>query len=242
LRLSYKLSHCLMCLLQALAQRSLSGRNTLQALTWSAAGGAGIAFADQMRSVTSLEGVATIGMAAAGVATLASLPKLFKAARLMWRNGSLEGSLHEVALSVIDGLFASEQLDRAQYDQAEVEVRASVDGRREIIVTGVSRASERTIMQAIVEVLGPVQNPRYLLVRRSWLGRVTRHDYHAVPSCFGTHKEKAECFAQIWNRRIGSSDMHYTRNIEGRELLLKARMQSFAAGFQRSVDRRSAWL
>ena len=58
------------------------------------------------------------------------------------------------------------------------------------------RSSSRcTIIQAIMEVLGPVQNPRYRLVRRSWLGRVTRHDYHSIPFCFGTHKEKAECFA-----------------------------------------------
>jgi len=35
-----------------------------------------------------------------------------------------------------------------------------------VILTGVSRAGERQVMQAIAEMLGPVQNPRYMVVRR----------------------------------------------------------------------------
>jgi hypothetical protein len=58
----------------------------------------------------------------------------------------------------------------------------------------------------------------------------------------GNRKEDAEIFARLWRKRVGSSELVYTRSREGRQILLKARMQSFAAGFQRSVDRRSAWL
>lgn len=48
-------------------------------------------------------------------------------------------------------------------------------------------------MQAIAEILGPVQNPRYLLVRRLWLGSRRRIDYHAAPAALGTRKKFAKC-------------------------------------------------
>ena len=98
------------------------------------------------------------------------------------------------------------------------------------------------LFPAIAEILGPVENPRYLLVRHSWLGPRTRTDYHAVPSALGAKKEWAERFAALWNLRVGSASLVYARTPAGRRTLLRARMKSFAAGFQRSVDRRSAWL
>jgi hypothetical protein len=97
-------------------------------------------------------------------------------------------------------------------------------------------------MQAIAEVLGPVQNPRHLLVRRSPLGWRMRADYHAVPAALGARKAWAETFARLWRQRVGPSELVFTRTPQGRRLLLRARAKSMAAGFQRSVDRRSAWL
>ena len=64
------------------------------------------------------------------------------------------------------------------------------------IYDGGSRTSAAR-MQAIAEILGPVQNPRYLLVRTSWLGLKRRVDYHAVPISLGTRKEYAEHGARI---------------------------------------------
>ena len=69
-----------------------------------------------------------------------------------------------------------------------------------------------------------------------------RADYHAVPTALGAKKAWAEGFEKLWNQRIGSSRLVYTRTPEGRRVLLRARAKSLAAGFQRSVDRRSAWL
>lgn len=224
------------------APRALSIGNTLQSLVWTASGTGAFVFAEQLSGVTSLEGIGFIGMGAAGVATLASLPTLFKAGRLWWRNGSLESSLQEVTLTVLECLARTRHMNVEQFKSAKVSVRESLDGRKDIVVTGVNRATERTVMVAISELLGPVQNPRYLLVRKSRFARLRQADYHAVPSIFAARKDLAEPFCEIWNRRIGPSQLIFARTVEGREQLLKARMQSFAAGFQRSVDRRSAWL
>ena len=111
-----------------------------------------------------------------------------------------------------------------------------------MIVSGVARATEHALIEAIAEVLGPTENPRYLLVRRSWLGPILRTDYHPVPTALGARKEFAEIFRDAWEARVGSSKLVFTRTVEGRLVLLRARARSFAAGFRRRVDRRSAWL
>ncbi|RPF72460.1 DEAD/DEAH box helicase family protein [Aurantiacibacter spongiae] len=224
------------------APRALSWFDTLQALGWSAAGSGAFAAANELRGLASYEGFGVIAMGLAGVATVASLPRLAKAGRLVWRNGSLEGSLESVTRVVLRSLVDSDVISGRELDTAQVEIRASLDGRKDIVLTGVSRAAERQVMQAITEILGPVQNPRYLLVRNSWLGLKKRVDYHAVPAALGARKENAERFAELWRSGVGSSKLVFTRTADGRRTLLRARASSFAAGFQRIVDRRSVWL
>lgn len=224
------------------APRALHWPNTLQSLVWTAGGSAAFAALEQLASTATQPGPWFIGMGLAAVATLASLPRLFQAGRLMWRNGSLEGSLKQVTNVVIESLRSAGGISHEDADRARVDVKATIKGRHDVIVSGTSRAAERQIMAAIAEILGPIQNPRYLLVRRSKLGFIGRTDYHAVPSSLGNCKDSAEALAVLWNNQVGASELIYTRSSEGRKWLLKARARSFSAGFQRLVDRRSAWV
>lgn len=222
--------------------RALAVTQTVQSLAWTAGSGAGFAFAERIASEPSLATIGMVAMGATGIALLASLPNLFRAGRLIWRNGSLERSLEQVARTILEGLAAANRIERGEAAAAQVLVKSSADGRKDVVVAGISRASERLVMQAMSEALGPVQNPRFLLVRKSWLGRIERADFHAVPTLLGARKADAKVYAEIWNRRVGPSKLVFTRAAEGRKTLLRARMKSFAAGFQRAVDRRSAWL
>ena len=224
------------------APRALSWFDTLHALRWSAVGSAGFAAANELRGLEAVGDLGLVAMGVAGMATLASLPRLAKAARLAWCNGSLEKSLTQLTRVTLRALADADIVARHEVDSGAVELRTSVDGRKEVVLTGVGRATERAVMQAIAEILGSVQNPRYLLVRASRLGLKTRVDYHAVPAVLGTRKQDAERFAELWRKRIGSSKLVHTRTAEGRRVLLRARAFSFAAGFQRAVDRRSVWL
>lgn len=224
------------------APRALAMTDTLHALGWSAAGGGAVAAGDILRGVEGFADLGMVGMGVASVALLASLPRLFKAARLAWRNGSLEGSLREIAWVTLKALAVTGVIPRDDPVNADVEIRTSLDGRKDIVITGVGRATERRVMEAIAEILGPVHNPRYLLVRRSWLGARMRTDYHAVPATLGARKESAERFAELWIAHIGWSELVLTRSAKGRRLLLQARASSFAAGFQRRIERRSVWL
>lgn len=223
------------------APRQLSWYDTLQWLGVSAISSGAFAAANYLRTATG-GSIAVVGMAVAGSAALASAPKLLKACRLLLRNGSLESSLSQVGTAVVLGLNSIGLISSEESDAATFEVRRHVSGRLDVIVLHVSRATERLILEAIAEILGPVQNPRYILVRQSAFGLFGRVDYHAVPSVFGKKKEWAEMFQEHWKSQVGSSKLVFVRTANGRIQLLKARARSFAAGFQRRVDRRTVWM
>lgn len=224
------------------APRQLSWSDTLGWLAASAVSSAMTAAVYELGQITDNMEFVALGMAVGGAMTLAALPKLAKAAWLAARNGSLEQSLRQVGRSVVIGLNQAGVISDAESMSACFRIRRSSSGSIDIVVDGVSRAAERAIIAAIGEILGPVQNPRYLLERRSWLMGLKRRDYHAVPAAIGQRKEFAEAFCQVWCNRVGNSRLVFTRTSEGRIALLRARARSFAAGFQRRVDRRSAWL
>lgn len=224
------------------APRTFAWSDTLHAAIWAALSAAAFAASEELYGVDRLAGAGLLGMTMASAAGIASLPHVIKAARLIWRNGSVEGSLTQVGHATLKALAHARLASEAEVASGRFDVCSSLDGRKDIVLRGVSRSTERQVMQAIAESLGPVQNPRYLLVRKSRFGWRTRSDYHAVPIALGAKKEWAEKYARLWSERVGSSQLVYTRTPEGRRLLLRARAKSLAAGLQRSVDRRSAWL
>src|SRR5260370_30520964 len=107
-------------------------------------------------------------------------------------------------------------------------------------IGGGTGKEQAILLRALREVLRPVDNPRYLLVRpRLW--RFFREDYFAVPDVLARKKEFAEEFAKQLRRRVGKLQLVYTRTPEGRKLLLRARVHSLAASFQKSSERVSCW-
>jgi superfamily II DNA or RNA helicase len=224
------------------APRQLAMNDTLQWLAASAVSSGAFAAANELRNVGSFAQIGMIAMGISGAAALAALPKLLKAGWLLWRNGSLENSLDCVGHVTLQALNFAGSISDHDLANAQVEISRGVTGKCDIILRGTSRAAERAFIGAMSEILGPVQNPRYLLVRYSWLGPRKRADYHAIPVAIAKKKEFAEYFHQIWNAQIGSSRLVFTRTAGGRIFLLRARAKSFAAGFQRMVQHRSVWL
>jgi hypothetical protein len=97
-------------------------------------------------------------------------------------------------------------------------------------------------LESLEEILGPVESPRYILVRKSsFQDFLTRYDYHSVPSILGIRREYAEIFADSWTKFVGEMKLVYTRSREGRLILIKARNHSLSAGFRKSSERVSRW-
>ena len=87
----------------------------------------------------------------------------------------------------------------------------------------------------VSQMLSPVDNQRYLLCQGR--GRFPRH-FYCVPQLFSGSKEKAEAFRRGMEPCIGKYRLVYTRNPEGRKILLKGRARAFANRNDRRLCRR----
>lgn len=95
------------------------------------------------------------------------------------------------------------------------------------------------LIKCLQEFLDPIENPRYILVKRGDIG--TQVDYFAIPSVMCTNKNDVEVFEKLWNKYIGKAKVVYTRNYEGRKLLLKARKTAFSATQRKKTQKLSKW-
>ena len=97
--------------------------------------------------------------------------------------------------------------------------------------------------KALEEVLGPLENPRYIISRPAmhmkdtWLTKLlpevlakflrraerSIQMYHTVPSIVANTKERAEVFKKNWDYYIGKSEIMYCRNDEGRQYVEELR-------------------
>ncbi len=99
-----------------------------------------------------------------------------------------------------------------------------------------------TFLSALEEIVNEIDNPRYVIIRKSsFLSLISQRDYHAVPELVGRNKKYASRFADEWKELVGKCKLVYTRTLEGRRLLLMARLESLSAQFNKSPVRRNIW-
>jgi superfamily II DNA or RNA helicase len=174
------------------------------------------------------------------IATIYAFPKLLKALYLLIRNGSLEGSMSQVGYAVLDTLQYM-QLIKTNPKNIRIETAKDGMGIVHCKIDGTTTIETRHFIEAMQEILGSVENQRYLLVRESYLGSILRVDYHPIPRVIGQNKKNALFFEKKWNRYVGGSKLVYTRSTEGRMTLLKARTQSLASNFKKKSEQLNVW-
>jgi len=217
---------------------TLHVRNTLKSAWIGSLGGGLLTAGLSVRGLGGMDAIIAIG---GGAAMLYALPGLFNSARLWMRNGTLEKRLLQVGEVLVEGLAHCGKLSRDE-SAYTVRVREGLKGRHAVTIEGGTRADQHRFVDAMMELLGPVQNPRYILRREGESMGFRQLDYHAVPTPLGANKEEAELFCRLWNKRIGPARLIFTRSAHGRNVLLRARTKSLAAGLQSPVERRSMWL
>jgi hypothetical protein len=174
------------------------------------------------------------------VGTALAAPKLLKALYLLLRNGTLENSVRQVGWAVLETLqFMG--IVRTAPKALRIKTAKDAVGVVHCRLDGATAIERQRFLDAMQQVLGPVDNPRYLLVRRSYLGPLLRVDYHAVPDLIGQNKKFAAHFAKRWARYVGPSGLVYARTVEGRRILLQARTKALSSAFRKKTDRLSVW-
>ena len=89
---------------------------------------------------------------------------------------------------------------------------------------------------ALSEFFAPIENQRYILRATTWVNDQTK--YFAVPSMFDKRKEDVIAFVANVEKYIGKYEIIYTRNVEGRHILLDARLNALGNKQERTFSKK----
>ena len=90
--------------------------------------------------------------------------------------------------------------------------------------------------QALSEFFAPIENQRYILRAATRVNDQTK--YFAVPSMFDKRKEDVVAFIANIEKYIGKYEIIYTRNVEGRHILLDARLNALGNKQERTFSKK----
>lgn len=87
-------------------------------------------------------------------------------------------------------------------------------------------------IQMIQQIVNPIIEPRFLIIRKSKvLHFFNQQDYHAVPELLSKKVALANDFLKNWQNMVGEAELHYTKSIIGRRVLLQSKFNALANEF-----------
>lgn len=128
-------------------------------------------------------------------------------------------------------------LDAGQIETKESAPRVAKDSKRAIYnaiyLKGASMREKEIFAQAMTEFFAPIENQRYIL--KSCHKVKDQTEFFAVPSKFEKRKADAESFLRHIQKSVGKYDLIYTRSVQGRPILLEARIKALGNKQERTV-------
>ncbi len=168
------------------------------------------------------------------------LPKTISIIKVLFLYLPVDGALKQMGQALTDALIRAGFIESSAR-QVEVNVNKMADGAFYLALSGCTFYESSVFADCLAEILGPIDDPRYLVARTGdFLGQ-KREDFHAVPIKFGVKKETALIFHEAWNEYVSPSELIYTRSVDGRKQLLKAKMKAFSSTFKDEVKRQDKW-
>ena len=128
-------------------------------------------------------------------------------------------------------------LDSGQIETKESAPRVVKDSKQAIYnaiyLKGASMREKEIFAQTMTEFFAPIENQRYILKACHKVKDQT--EFFAVPSMFEKRKADAESFLRHIQKSLGKYDLIYTRSIQGRPILLEARIKALGNKQERIV-------
>ncbi len=165
----------------------------------------------------------------------------FKTLRLYFKYRDISKDIQQIGDALLNSLI---KVGVIKTDYSKLKVVTSVDNWGAIFchLEGGTTFEKSTFISALQEVIVPIDNPRYVIIRKNkFILFIKQKDYHSVPEILGRNKNLAEYFKNQWERLVGSCDLIFTRTIDGRKILLKSRVKSLAAQFDTEVEHVNKW-
>jgi superfamily II DNA or RNA helicase len=167
------------------------------------------------------------------------LPATIRTASAWLRFGADAAGLGRIGQAVLETLVHLGHI-RQTSDSTQVCVHKEPDGGVACRLRGGSTFEKSLFLDAFQEVIEPVENPRYLI--RLYRKRVGKRieDYFTVPQLIARKKASALFFQNRWRKHLCPADLVYTRTVEGRRELVRARLQTIQ-GLRWKSDRMQIW-
>lgn len=131
-------------------------------------------------------------------------------------------------------------LDAGQIETKESAPRVVRDSKQAlynaIYLKGASMKEKEIFAQAITEFFAPIENQRYILKASHKV--LDQTEYFAVPSMFEKRKSDATSFLEHVQKSLGKYNLIYTRNPQGRHILLEARIKALGNKQERTITRK----
>lgn len=165
----------------------------------------------------------------------------FKTFRAFVKYKDISKDVHQISEALLESLI---KVGTIHTDYSKLTIVSDVDDYGAIYchLEGGTTYEKSAFIKSLQEIIGTVDNPRYVVIRKSFfLNVLSQKDYHSVPEIIGRKKQFAEYFERRWRWFVGDCELVYTRTVEGRKLLLKSRIQSLAAKFENKTERVNKW-
>ena len=131
-------------------------------------------------------------------------------------------------------------LDAGQIETKESAPRVVRDSKQAlynaIYLKGASMKEKEIFAQAVTEFFAPIENQRYILKASHKV--IDQTEYFAVPSMFEKRKTDATNFLEHVQKTLGKYELIYTRNPQGRHILLEARIKALGNKQERTITRK----
>lgn len=155
--------------------------------------------------------------------------------------GLLHKDLQNISHALLDSMI---DLNIIHTEKSKIKLTTQVQEKGEVVcaIQGTSEMESSLFINALQEIIEPIKNPRYLIIKTNWLRKnLEIQNYYAVPQVFGDKKERCKVFLGHWERQVSSSTVVYTRNIEGRKILIRARMLHLSNAFKKTTKKAVIW-
>ncbi len=167
--------------------------------------------------------------------------KFFKAFRLYIQYRDITKDIQQIGNALLATLI---EIEIIHSSKTELTVETSVDkwGFVYCHLEGGTTFEKSTFINALQEIIIPIDNPRYVIMRKNIsMHFLKQKDYHSVPEIIGRNKNLAEHFEKNWKKNVGSCELIFTRNREGRKLLLVSRVKSLSSQLDDKVEHVNKW-
>jgi len=167
--------------------------------------------------------------------------KAYKAIKLYVQYGMVHKDVSKMANAIFETLY---ELQHITTDKSQIEIVSELLQQGDVTcsIKDANQIESTLFINALNEMLQPIENPRYVIVKNLWYRKkLNIQNYFPVPKLFGDKKERCEIFLKHWSRHMGNSQIFYTRHLEGRKILVKARLFHISGAIKEVTRKSVIW-